>query len=136
MSRKSNFPHFGVYTRIKRSKVDKNGVGVFAIRSIKKGTNIFSTDTAKMVPVDGKQIKRLPKEIKKLYEDFCVIKKKKNGKTYLCPRNFNVLTVAWYINDSDDPNVRCDKYYDFFALRNIRAGEELTAEYSTYSDED
>ncbi len=136
MPNKSNLPHIGVYTRIKRSEVDENGVGVFAIQSIKKGTNIFPGDIARMVPVDGKQIRKLPKAIKKLYEEFCVIKKRKNGKIYLCPKSFNLLTVAWYINDSDTPNVRCDKNYDFFALRNIRAGEELTADYSTYSDED
>jgi SET domain-containing protein len=131
---KSNkLPHLKVYTRIKPSKV--HGVGVFAIQLIKKGTYIFFGDNEKMAWVKDTQIKKLPRALIKLYEDFCVIKKDKNGKFYLCPRNFNVLTVAWYINNSDDPNVGCDKNFDFFALRNIRTGEELTANYSTYSDE-
>jgi hypothetical protein len=45
--------------------------------------------------------------------------------------------VSWYINRpkaGERPNVYCNADYDFFALRNIKAGEELTADYSTYSD--
>jgi len=36
----------------------------------------------------------------------------------------------------EKPNVYCDpKTYQFFALRDIRAGEELTVNYSTYSEQ-
>lgn len=54
---------------------------------------------------------------------------------YGCPKNFNQLTIAWYLNNSTDPNVGCDSNYNFFALRNIKKGEEITADYSTYSDD-
>jgi len=44
------------------------------------------------------------------------------------------LTPAWYLNDSQTgPNVYCDAHYDFFAMRDIKEGEELKADYSTYS---
>jgi hypothetical protein len=43
------------------------------------------------------------------------------------------MTVAWYLNHSKTPNVGCDQDYTFFALRNIRNGEELTADYHTYN---
>jgi len=73
----------------------------------------------------------LPKEIKKLYTDFGVLKDGRYG----CPPCFNQLTPAWYLNNSKKtPNVRCDANYDFFALRDIKAGEELTAHYSKYSE--
>ncbi len=65
-----------------------------------------------------------------MYEDLAVQKDNWLG----CPTNFNRLTMSWYLNESKRPNVRCDSNYDFFALRAIRPGEELTVDYSTYSD--
>lgn len=130
-------PHVGVYTRLGRSKVDKNGVGVFAIRRIKKGMKLFQGDCEEMVWIDKKDLPRRPRQIRILYDDFAVIKTdEKDKKTrYGCPLNFNRLTVSWYVNCSRDPNVRCDMDYNFFALRDIDRGEELTVDYSTYSEE-
>ena len=67
----------------------------------------------------------------KLYDDFCIIK----GNKYGCPINFNSLTVGWYLNESkENPNVRATNDYDFIAIRDIKKGEELTVDYSTFSD--
>jgi len=48
------------------------------------------------------------------------------------------LTVSWYINEpkrGEQPNVYCEEEtYDFFALKDIKAGDELTVDYSEYSD--
>lgn len=75
---------------------------------------------------------RLPKkgERRKLYDDFSIIK----GEMYGCPTSFNCLTPAWYINESKKPNTRCDENYDFYSLRDIESGEELTVDYETFSD--
>jgi len=51
-----------------------------------------------------------------------------------CPTNFNRMTVAWYLNHSERPNTKCDDDLNFSALRNINRGEELTVNYSTYSE--
>lgn len=127
---KHRLPHIGVYTRIRCSKI--HGVGVFAILKIKKGTYIFEGDDAEMVPIKNPNLKKFPIEIRKLYKDFSVIDK---NNTYWCPKNFNVLTVGWYLNASKNPNVACDKKtFNFFALRNIKVGEELTVDYDTYSE--
>lgn len=78
----------------------------------------------------------MPPQIKRLYEDFCIISD--HGESYGCPRNFNRLTPAWFLNEpktGKPPNVRADQNYDFYAAENIQPGEELTVEYSTYSDE-
>jgi len=88
-------------------------------------------DEADLVWIPKSKIRRLPGELRKLFEDFCVFR----GNLVGCPRSFNVLTVAWYFNDSKNPNVGCNPNYDFFALRDIKKGEELTADYGTYSDE-
>jgi len=124
----ARLPHLGVYVRLKPSKI--HGVGVFAIRDIPKGRYVFQGDDDEMVWVDASATNRLGKEVKKLYQDFCV---PRNGK-YGCPRNFNLLTLAWYLNHSDKPNMAADKNYNFYSARKIRKGEELTVDYETYCD--
>lgn len=127
-----SLPHKNTYTRLGASKI--HGVGVIAIQNIKKGARIFYGDEdTKMVWVEKDKLKGLPKEIKKLYDDFCVVIDKKGKKLYGCPVNFNQMTVSWYLNHSEKPNVGCDKEYVFYALRDIKKGEELTVNYNTYS---
>jgi SET domain-containing protein len=125
---RNGLPHDQVYVRIAASEI--HGVGVRAIRSIKKGTYIFQGDDDKLRWIRRSRLKRLAKEHRKLYDDFCI----KKGKWYGCPRNFNLMTPAWYLNHSPTPNVASDASYRFFALRDIRVGEELTANYETYSE--
>jgi len=127
---KTALPDARSFARLRPSGI--HGVGVFAIRDIPKGTNIFSDDLSKMQWLKSGEIEGTSGEIRKLYDDFCVLK---NGK-YGCPEGFNNLTVAWYLNEpaeGQEPNVLCDQKYDFVAARDIRAGEELTVNYSTYS---
>ena len=121
-------PHNGVYTRLKPSKI--HGVGVFAIRDIKKGTYIFPEDNLPIHWIDRSQLRNLPASVGRLYKDFAIIK----GKKYGTPLNFDQLTPAWYLNHSKSPNVAIDKHYRFYSLRHIRGGEELTVDYDTYSD--
>ena len=124
-----SLPHDGVYTRLQRSPI--HGVGVFAIRDIPKGTKIFKNDEDTMVWINNADICNIDMELVNLYEDFSV---KKTGKLG-CPRNFNMLTVGWYINESkSNPNVCCTDDYDFISLRDIKKGEELTVDYSTYNE--
>jgi hypothetical protein len=132
MPRKNNLPHKNVLTRLRPSKVHRGGVGVFAICDIKKNSPIFGDDDDDMVWVYKKNLAGLVKPLRELYDDFAVIKN--NGKKYGCPRNFNLLTLSWYLNESKNPNVQCDNNYRFFASRDIKAGEELTVNYSTYSE--
>ena len=124
-------PHEDVYTRLRPSPI--HGIGVFAIRKIKKGTYIFSNDEAPMRWVNAKTLKGLPREVRRLYEDFCVIKD--GGKMYGGPKNFNVLTVGWYLNESKNPNVAADDKCEFYAVRDIKVDEELTLDYASFSEE-
>jgi SET domain len=45
------------------------------------------------------------------------------------------MSLAWYVNHSSAPNARCsytkNGNWKFFALRNIKPGEEITVNYST-----
>jgi hypothetical protein len=130
-------PHDKVYTRLRPSKIQKGGIGVFAIRRIKKRTKLFCGDFEEMIWKEERDLPKRPRTIRKLYDDFAVIiTDDKDQKTrYGCPINFNRLTPSWYLNSSRKANVRCDQYYNFFALRDIEPGEELTVDYSTYSEE-
>jgi hypothetical protein len=129
-ARTTKLPHYGVFTRIRPS--GRGGVGVFAIRDIPRGSAIFYGDNDRIVWVSKQKLKRLPSEVRRLYDDFSIIKDE--GRTYGCPVNFNRLTVPWYLNSSLSPNVGCDKHYRFFALRDIKCGEELTVDYSSYNE--
>jgi SET domain-containing protein len=124
----NRLPHSGVYTRLRPSKI--HGVGVFAIQNIKKGTYIFPEDNDRITWVDERQLRDIPTPLGRLYKDFAIIK----GKKYGAPRNFDRLTTAWYLNHSKKPNVAIDRNFRFYALLYIRAGEELTVDYDTYSD--
>jgi hypothetical protein len=103
---------------------------VFAIRDIPEGTNVFAGDENEMRDIDQNDLLNLEPEIQRLYDDFCLLK---DG-TLKGPINFNNLTVGWYLNHSDTPNVRCDKDFDFISTRLIKKGEELTADYTTYDE--
>ena len=123
--------HEYTYTRLRPSLI--HGIGVFAIRDISKGTNIFYDDKLEMVWIDRSEVEKLTGEIRKLYDDFCPLVKGKYG----CPDGFNNLTLAWYINEpakGQEPNVICNDHYDFISLRDIKEGEELTVDYSKYSE--
>jgi SET domain-containing protein len=129
INHRDDFPHIGVYARLAPSKL--HGVGVFAIRNIRKGIEIFPGVDDKIVWVDPAKIKNLPAAIRRLYEDFGIYKDGKIG----CPTNFNLLNASCYINHSDLPNLRLDNNYRAYAARNIKKGEELTLDYTTYMDQ-
>ena len=124
----AGLPHSGVFVRLKPSAL--HGIGVFAIRDIPKGTYVFRGDNDELLWVKVSATSRLAKEVKKLYRDFCVLRQGSYG----CPRNFNRLTPAWYVNHSENPNMAADENFDFYSRRHIKKGEELTLSYKRRSD--
>ncbi len=122
-------PHTNVYTRL---RVSKYGIGVFAVIPIFKGTELFEGDPLPdMVQVNETYVETLPFAIQKLYKDFCPL----NKGIYDCPKSFDAMGQSWYLNHSDTPNCYMDKNYEhLYAIRNIKAGEELTIDYHTFSE--
>jgi hypothetical protein len=53
-------PHKDVYTRLAPSKIHKGGIGVFAIKDIKKEAPLFRGDTEEMLWVKESDIKQMP----------------------------------------------------------------------------
>lgn len=122
-------PHDGVYARIALSRT--HGVGVRAIRDIPAGTMVFGGESERVVWVSRAEVRRLPAAIRSLYEDFGMVWGDRLG----VPPNLNMLSVGWYLNHSDHPNVEADEDARFRTSRKIRKGEELTADYRTFVDE-
>ena len=120
-------PHDHLYTRLKPSP--GKGIGVFAIRDIPEGTNPFAGDNSPMIRVPAAVVDALEPDLRQMYLDFCPL----NDGAYLAPPNLNLLTLAWYMNESDTPNVTSDENVIFRAARLIRKGEELFIDYSRFS---
>ncbi|HEY3286260.1 MAG TPA: SET domain-containing protein [Gemmatimonadaceae bacterium] len=126
---KPRAPHDGVYARIGPSRI--HGVGARAIRDIPAGTLVFRGEDERVAWLSRAAVRRMPTAIRALYEDFGMVAGSKIG----VPPNLNRLSVGWYVNHADRPNVEAGDDGRFRALRRIRAGEELTADYRTFVDE-
>lgn len=126
---KTRAPHDGVYARIGPSRI--HGVGVLAIRDIPAGTLVFQGESERVAWRSRAAVRRMPKAIRALYEDFGMV----SGDRIGVPPSLNMLSVGWYVNHADHPNVEAGDDGRFRALRRIRKGEELTADYRTFVDE-
>lgn len=95
------------------------GVGVFTTARHAKDEELQL-----LRPGDYRYVRRPARRELWLHRRFCVW----DGVGYHCPRYWNRMSLCWYLNDSARPNVRVEGTR-FFALRAIRAGEELTIDY-------
>ncbi|MDB5712697.1 MAG: hypothetical protein JWO15_94 [Sphingomonadales bacterium] len=126
-------PHSDVHARLKASPI--HGVGVFAIRDIIVGTNVFENDRRAINWIDARVLDqgKLTDEERQLYLDFGVRK----GALIGCPENFNLLGVGWYVNQptpGETANLQATEQLDMIAVRDIAAGEELTISYAEFSE--
>jgi hypothetical protein len=120
-------PHENVYARLRPSAHRDGGIGVFAIRKIKRGAPVFAGENEEILWLAKNAIlPRTSGKVRKLYSDFALAKDGRYG----CPPNFNRLTIAWYLRQTrkgERPNLRCNTDgYSFFALKDINPGDELT----------
>lgn len=122
-------PHFHLHTRIKVSPL--HGVGVFAIRDIPAGTRLFLGDAGKTVLIPVEAVDAIEEaEIRQMYADFCPV----IDGHFVAPANFNQITMGWYLNHSESPNVTVTSDLQFVTSGLIAKGEEVLANYSTYSN--
>lgn len=120
-----------VYCRLSPSL--HHGVGVFAIRQIPKGVNPMTetrqTDFITIPTVAITADPDIAPEVKKLVLDMCP----ENLGSYDVPNySLNEIGISFFLNHSSTPNMTEDDG-DFYALRDIEPGEELTVDYGTYS---
>ena len=114
---------------LKPSKIQ--GIGCFTDSPIKKGQDIDAwneeEDDSRFITLE-----KAKKENQYCLETYCV--KGKDG--YWCPLDFRKMSVGWYLNHSETPNVDSSKDCgEYFANRDIELGEELTIAYAKLDDE-
>ncbi|MEK7133732.1 MAG: SET domain-containing protein [Patescibacteria group bacterium] len=124
-----------VFVRIQRSP--KHGVGIFAIRDIPAGIDPFQTHrlglTFVWCPIDAlREDPTIPTEVERYVMEMCI---RKDGMVRLPSCGMNGIMPRYYMNHGDDPNVCVGASGDFETIRSIAAGEELTTNYFTYSEE-
>lgn len=106
---------------LKPSTTVPDGVGVFAVHDIAKGTHleVFLKDFEEVV-YDKDEV---PEEL----QGYCLDQK---GGKILCPKFFNRMDIGNYFNhSSDNANLRYENGPGYFAARDIKEGEELLADY-------
>lgn len=120
------------YCKLKPSA--KNGVGVFAIIDIQKGTNLFKgINQQKWYKINSSELKDFDREILKMISDFFVIEKK--GEVQIPEYGLNGMDISFFLNHSKNPNAKTtDDGNTFITLRKIKKGEEITVNYGTYDN--
>lgn len=118
------------YCRLKRSKIQ--GVGIFAIRDIPKGTNIFQgIHEQRHFLFKLAEFKKLDPGIRKMINDFFFLND--DGMISVPEYGLNGMDISFFLNESKTPNVKTiDGGMHFVAARKIKKGEELTSYYQTY----
>lgn len=104
------------------------GIGVRAERPIKKGSRIDAWEHGDMIWVPLESVTDI--EYLKWLNVFGIIV----WQGFYAPKNPMRLSLAWYINHSERPNVKIavtPKTWTIRARRDIKAGEELTVDYGT-----
>ena len=110
------------------SKIE--GVGCFADMRIRKGEYVRT-----WLPEDTRFVtlaKANASPHRLLFKRFGI----RTGNGYWAPANFLRISVGWYMNHSEDPNLQPDDGdVTYYALRDIRPGEEVTMDYRRMDDE-
>ena len=123
-----------IYCRLQPSKV--HGIGIFAIRDIPKGRELFKTFlNYELTPVPISMIENNPKidlAVKKLANDMYPLH---DGRLYMYRRGLNAIDIGFFVNHSRKANVIIDDMSACFAARNIKKGEELFTNYEEYSED-
>lgn len=112
-----------VKTKIGPSKID--GIGLFAVEDILKGTMIWKFDPKIDRLLSEEEIARLAEPLQERFHNYAFFDKK-YCKYMFCGDD------GRFFNHSDNPN--CDDGIDdvTIALRDIKEGEELTVNYRSF----
>jgi uncharacterized protein len=103
-----------------------DGVGVFCTHGIKKGSRL------RLFP--GPDLRLIPNEKQAgdpLLEVFCDRYGIEDRHGDRVAHDFGCMEIGWYLNHSETPTAHHDENYDYFASRDIQAGEEITIDYNT-----
>ena len=119
-------------------KPSKHGIGVFITHGVKEDTelvDLFSFDAgglnADLKAGNIRFIRMEQVSDQPLLQAFCDFYGVEIDGGYAIAKRFNRMDIGWYLNHSDQPNARRDNTYHYYALRDIKGGEEIFIDYST-----
>ena len=127
------------YCKFGVSKI--HGIGVFAIRDIRKDTNPFIgvDENKRFIEYSEDEINELNPDIRDYVKSLFI----RTEKTYpISERGLNDIGVFNYMNHSDNPNIAVSfkssmtKLCPFLTIRDIKVGEELCWDYRTSDGDD
>ena len=115
------------YCRLKPSSL--HGIGVFAIRDIPSGINLFPEAVSRTYhKVFKNEINSLNNNIIKMLDDFFV----SEDDYFFIPKSLNCIDISFYLNHSAAPNCLFKPSRDaFYTVQGVSEGEELTVDYAT-----
>jgi len=118
-----------VRIEMKTSKRLKGEVGVFATRNLKKGSIIADANQYLSEKfISWAVFHNLDSITQKKIMDYCP----GDANGFYAPPDLNYISIAWHLNHSCNPNAGFLENYNLVAVRDIKKGEELTWDYSTY----
>ena len=106
-----------------------HGIGCFSDTRIEKGSfvRVWSPEDSRWVPL--KKAHASPH--KKLFQRFGI----RTTGGYWAPIDFLRISVGWYMNHSETPNLQSDDGdVTYYAVRDIEPGEEVTIDYRRMDD--
>ena len=121
-----------IYFKLAESSV--HGVGIFAIKDIPKGTDIyieFNDDVPKektnyMFKLELNKMESIPLSVRKMWSGYAVTSG--NFQFIYLPPNYKTFHSLW-MNHSDDPNFNA---ITKLTIKDIKEGEEIFEDYNLF----
>ncbi len=105
-------------------KPAEHGVGVFATNAIPAETRLhLFRDEDTHVPTRNKE------DVPEIFRQYCL----SHENVLFCPKDFGHMEIGWYLNHSKNPNAY-HREYTYYALRDIKSGEEITIDYNSFGE--
>lgn len=110
------------------------GVGVFATHDIAQGTHLRLFVDEDTTVHESRILEKTG--VPESFHGHCLDR----GDTMVCPPDFGALPIGWYVNHSDTPNAapgenpNPHRKYRWYALRDIKEGEEVLFNYSALEE--
>ena len=104
------------------------GGGVFTTPPIAKGEHVRLWQADDWRFVNFADAERDP-ELMQARDTYCVT----HETGFCCPLDFHRMSIGWYMNHSDQPNVhhRREENFEYYAVRDIGADEEIICDYAS-----
>ncbi len=112
----------------------KHGVGVFSLNDIQGGTHLRLFGDDKVFEHRSRVLKK--SEVPESLRDYCMSR----GEELICPPDFGAMPIGWYLNHSNEPNAakgpndNPNRKYQWYATRDISAGEEIFIDYNVLEE--